>query len=506
MYILLIDTYSIICIPLTPIKYALLPIYKNCFHDYISTFIEIIRSLVTGIENSILRFNTRTARERRTTRLNILNHARARHKPRKKVNLCRLACISNLTINVSSTQTNKSQPCEVTFDTDSIPIRVDNCATASISNNLKDFEGPLTPVRGRVKGISGYTNVGMKKGIIKWDIEDDTGRTHTIRLPGSYYIPGATSRILSPQHWAQTARDIKPLPRGTWCATYEDQVVLYWNQRKYVRTIHLDRSESNTAAIRTAPGYSKFLAFEATHQISDEDVLTYDAPEAAVVSDDEYPNSEELQDDDVIYRSQAHESHTQRESPLTTQFELDGPNDSPELPTIIEDEEDRLPQDASAEFLRWHHKLGHMSPKKIRIMAYLGILPRRLANCRIPLCTTCLFGKATKKPWRAKTPANKYPRSLQITKPGHCVSVDQLQSSTPGLIAQLKGNCTVMRYTVATVFIDHYSGLGQVHLQKSTSAIETVQAKQAFERYAATHGVLIRHYHADNGCFTDNEF
>ena len=168
-----------------------------------------------GIGNSILSLDTRTARDRKYTRLKILNQARARHRPRKKVNLCRLACTTHLIIHASTTQASNPQPRNVTFDTDSFPIRVDNCATASISNNLKDFEGPVIPVRGRVKGISGYTDIGMMRGTIKWDLKDDTGQTHCIKLPGSYYVPGATSRILSPQHWAQTARDIKPLPRGT---------------------------------------------------------------------------------------------------------------------------------------------------------------------------------------------------------------------------------------------------------------------------------------------------
>ena len=54
--------------------------------------------------------------------------------------------------------------------------------------------------------------------------------------------------------------------------------------------------------------------------------------------------------------------------------------------------------------------------------------------------------------------------------------------------------------------MDHYSGLSYVHLQKSTSALETVEAKDAFERYTASHGAYIHHYHADNGCFADNMF
>jgi hypothetical protein len=33
-----------------------------------------------------------------------------------------------------------------------------------------------------------------------------------------------------------------------------------------------------------------------------------------------------------------------------------------------------------------------------------------------------------------------------------------------------------------------------------------VEAKQAFEAYANSHGVSIKHYHVDNGRFADNAF
>ena len=92
-----------------------------------------------------------------------------------------------------------------------------------------------------------------------------------------------------------------------------------------------------------------------------------------------------------------------------------------------------------------------------------------------------------------------------ITKPGECVSVDQLESTTPGLIAQLK-HPTKARYRVATVFIDHATRFSYVYLQQSTNAEETVQAKRAFEQFARTNGINIQHYHADNGRFADNKF
>jgi hypothetical protein len=85
--------------------------------------------------------------------------------------------------------------------------------------------------------------------------------------------------------------------------------------------------------------------------------------------------------------------------------------------------------------------------------------------------------------------------------------VDQLESKTPGFVGQLKAPIlTKNRYKVATIFVDHYSRLSFIYLQYSTSGAETIKAKQAFEDFAKSHGVTIRHYHADNGRFIDNLF
>ena len=59
-----------------------------------------------------------------------------------------------------------------------------------------------------------------------------------------------------------------------------------------------------------------------------------------------------------------------------TDFNLDGPPDRQDIPAVIPDEEDRIPQDVSLDFLRWHQRLGHISPKKIKIMAEYGILSK----------------------------------------------------------------------------------------------------------------------------------
>ena len=139
-------------------------------------------------------------------------------------------------------------------------------------------------------------------------------------------------------------------------------------------------------------------------------------------------------------------------------------------------------------------------------MAQQGLLPKRLATCKVPLCTSCLFGKATRRPWHGKNQKLNSGPVRSVTKPGQCISIDQVISLTPSLIAQLQGKPMMKRYTSATVFVDQYSGFGYVHLQKTMNAEETVEAKKAFELVAESHGIKVQHYHADNGVFADNQF
>ena len=110
----------------------------------------------------------------------------------------------------------------------------------------------------------------------------------------------------------------------------------------------------------------------------------------------------------------------------------------------------------------------------------------------------------TKRPWRVKGEDKKATKTA--TRPGQIVSVDQLESTTPGLIAQLNGKLTQQRYKYATVFVDQFSGYTFVYLQKRLTNEEMVMAKHAFERSGDQRGVKIIHYHADNGHFTDNAF
>ena len=128
---------------------------------------------------------------------------RARLKPKalgKRRKSIKLTDLLTITMYAMQTTDAKTLPRQAPFDTDSGLLRIDNCATRSISPYTEDCISKLTPLPNRkVQGIGG--KVGrLMSGTIKWDIEDDEGVVHSIKIPNSIYLPQAPSRLLSPQH------------------------------------------------------------------------------------------------------------------------------------------------------------------------------------------------------------------------------------------------------------------------------------------------------------------
>ena len=100
-------------------------------------------------------------------------------------------------------------------------------------------------------------------------------------------------------------------------------------------------------------------------------------------------------------------------------------------PAIVEEEEDTQPTNKVAELLRYHHQFGHISFRKLQLMAKMVVLPRRLQN----LPSTGMFGmsihqsnqksmvipngkeqRGTKQTYEARPPG--LGRSASITDPG----------------------------------------------------------------------------------------
>jgi hypothetical protein len=166
---------------------------------------------------------------------------------------------------------------------------------------------------------------------------------------------------------------------------------------------------------------------------------------------------------------------------------------------------DKPRREPTTELLRMHDKFGHVNFTLLRAMARNGVLPRNLAGCPLPACPSCLYGKAKRRPTQTKAKKSVNP-ARRVREPGDCVSVDVLVSKTPGLVVQLRGWMTLRRYQCACVFVDHFSYYRYVHLLKAQDGDEVLAAKKAFEATADSHGIRIKHYHADNGIFSAKQW
>jgi hypothetical protein len=155
--------------------------------------------------------------------------------------------------------------------------------------------------------------------------------------------------------------------------------------------------------------------------------------------------------------------------------------------------------------MQWYYHLGHLTFPKLKQLTLNGKIPKKLAKVLPPKCAGCLFGAMTKRPWQGKETKADH-KVFVATKPGKCISVDQMTSTEVGFYAQLKGKLTIKRYKCATVFVDHFNRLQFVHLKLNDKSSKTLAAKLAFEQYAAEYGVKILHYHCNNGRFHDNAF
>ena len=383
-------------------------------------------------------------------------------------------------------------------DTDSYLIAIDNCASSCMTPSKEDFISPPRPSATTITGMGG-TSKATHIGTVRWPIEDDAGVTHHVYVRDTRYCPDAPFRLLCPQHLAQQSKN----PSKTTCTTTYKSVTLTWPG--FTKTIPLLEG-SNVALFRSAAGYENaFSAISDSPQpvcFTSPHVIPNDVEESDKTNN--VPTESEGESD-KRRQQQEKAPTTTAATPQPATIENDDLTDfSVDIATkAMESEEaDIHSLSPSNQLLVWHYRLNHVPFPKLQAMARRGDIPKTLSECSVPLCASCNYAKATRRPWRTKGARSS--RAIPpIKAAGDCVSVDQLESSTPGLIAQLRGFLTKDRYNSATVFVDHFTRLSYIHLQKSTNAEETLTAKAAFEAWANTLGVKIRHYHADNGRFAE---
>jgi hypothetical protein len=193
--------------------------------------------------------------------------------------------------------------------------------------------------------------------------------------------------LTCPQHWSQVANDHFPEPHGTCSYQQGGGFVMEWRQRTLRKNIPWDKC-TNTARFYTAPDtqqYREFAErFDVRNKTPKRDRLCYEAHvdwDADVVSKDEADGGdwEGTDSDDETVAAHNTERPRANEENLSDLFR-NTPRFKFRPAAIIDEDLEKLScQDPHTEILRWHYKLGHLSFRRIKRMAELGILPKKLA-------------------------------------------------------------------------------------------------------------------------------
>ena len=174
----------------------------------------------------------------------------------------------------------------------------------------------------------------------------------------------------------------------------------------YKFTPPLNKRGSNVGTLYSHPGYNKHDLFCQAAAITITDDREPIALPANLISDDE--DKEERNTEPQIgpppipipkigqWNQRAIAEQTPEETPreLHLSPEQKGMT-TKNLPAVIEDddtsviidEEDRQKSTPEAELLMAHYRFHHISFSKLQEMAHQGILPKKLAHCKIPSCS-----------------------------------------------------------------------------------------------------------------------
>jgi hypothetical protein len=180
------------------------------------------------------------------------------------------------------------------------------------------------------------------------------------------------------------------------------RTTLFWNGSESKRTIPIDRDGDNVATFRLTPGYKAFHAY--CTDIGDQHtpdsegdpltVLDLQAIDPNYITDDEEEEDIAERDPSSGWTSKSSgpsngSSIDSQSDPATTQtvdsegvptqptqLDLDADPSATNAPAVIVDEEDSIPDNPTAELLRYHYNFGHAPFSKLQEIAKRKIIPK----------------------------------------------------------------------------------------------------------------------------------
>ena len=189
-------------------------------------------------------------------------------------------------------------------------------------------------------------------------------------------------------------------------------VLLQWNQCKSTRTVLFRFSAStNTPVFQSASSTKSYRAYVAviealeacTPRFCREQVIQRSGHSLLTPEDDEFivnenlllptdyckQASEGVSTDDNIVRNGNSTSEGAPDNTVPTISHM-GPLSFDPRPALDQDNE-LTASDDPTELMSWHYRLGHLSFAKLKLLALLGEIPKRLANVKPPMCAGVLL-------------------------------------------------------------------------------------------------------------------
>ena len=377
--------------------------------------------------------------------------------------LCNMANLVNLS-NISSSNNRKAPSESVLFDSGA------NCC---VSNRREDFVGEFHESNGKqlIDGIGKGLRI-EGRGKVAWTFIAKNGMYRTLLLP-CYYVPTANARIAS------------------------TQVII----EKYPKeTVTITGKGLKVSGYGKVPGID--VQFCAVTKLPIGNTTTkYDQQGKPMIFKGCKPmvhkRKKPDQDESVSVLP------TEKHPSLTTAKNIN----------LTEPEK---------ELLRWHHRLGHVSMKRVQWLFRQGILSSSVKTRRLqmsaaqlthgPLCTACQYAKQ-----RRKTPPGSIKRTIKSEAgnlkqnnlfPGNEVSVDHFICNPRGRLLNTFGKeKTEDMYKGGCIFVDSASAYTHVELQSSLNSHRTLEAKKNYDDMCAGVGVVPQKFVSDNGTsFVNEEF
>ena len=340
------------------------------------------------------------------------------------------------------------------MDSDSCTYLLDSGANRFIVNDAKMLT-QFMPTQASVKGISGTSVAIRGMGQHQLTLKSDNNYKMTLHVDAAF-VPSSPYNIIPPQLLI-SALKVNGYEAGT--ATHDNRLYTFTcNKDKKNHQLTVRTNENDLFVLRSAEGYTRFSKYSSQHGkqwcsfvganniIPDDDNSNHSpafdneqAPTLAsgktretTFNDEQTPAraSGRTREPTHIIPYNDSDLESLPNQPITQDFSQ---THNHEEMSRLEDPAVVLVRRKQARLATIHERLGHLSFARLKLLARSGIIPKELANVEAPTCPGCAYGKAHRKPWRAKGIRNR--RTIRpATEPRQVVSVDQLVSPTPGFV------------------------------------------------------------------------